>query len=114
MKDHVADTGTFITAVYAKCTTRERRDLWDSIHNMNNRIDGPWCVGGDFNIIIDLDEKLGGNPHRAYKSLDFISTMESCGLMDIGFTGLRYTWCNNRRHSKRIWKRLDRIMINDQ
>ncbi|XP_019258738.1 PREDICTED: uncharacterized protein LOC109236955 [Nicotiana attenuata] len=114
MKENVADSGTFITAVYAKCTTSEKRDLWDSIHNMNNTIDGPWCIGGDFNIIMDPTEKLGGNPHRAYRSLDFISTMESCGLMDIGFTGPRYTWCNNRRPSKRIWKRLDKIMINEQ
>ncbi|XP_075108949.1 uncharacterized protein LOC142180776 [Nicotiana tabacum] len=114
MKENVADSGTFITTVYAKCTTSERRDLWDNIHNMNNTIDGPWCIGGDFNIIMDTIEKLGGNPHRAYRSLVFISTMESYGLMDIGFTGPRYTWCNNRRPSKRIWKRLDRIKINDQ
>lgn len=114
MKDHAANTRTFITTVYTKCTTGERRDLWDIIHNMNNRVNGPWCVGGDFNIIMDLDEKLGYNPHKAYKSLDFISTMKSCGLMDIGFTSPRYTWCNNRRTSTRIWKRLDRIMINDQ
>ncbi|XP_075076993.1 uncharacterized protein LOC142163758 [Nicotiana tabacum] len=112
MKENAADSGTFITAVYAKCTTSERRDLWYSIHNMNNTIDGPWCIGGDFSIIMDPTEKLGGNPHRACISLDFISTMESCGLMDIRFTGPRYTWCNNRRPSKIIWKRLDMIMIN--
>ncbi|XP_070052664.1 uncharacterized protein [Nicotiana tomentosiformis] len=59
MKDNVANSGTFITTVYAKCTTSERRDLWDSNHIMNNTIDGPWYIGSDFNIIMDPAEKLG-------------------------------------------------------
>lgn len=40
--------------------------------------------------------------------------MDSCGMIDIGFTGSKYTWCNNRRPDKRIWKRLDRVFINDE
>ncbi|XP_060195451.1 uncharacterized protein LOC132624737 [Lycium barbarum] len=34
-------------------------------------------------------------------------------LTDGGFIGPKFTWCNNRRLTKRIWKRLDRILIND-
>lgn len=70
--------------------------------------------GGDFNVIMNSEEKLGGRPHRAYKSFDFISTMENCGLLDIDFVGPKFTWCNNRRSGKRIWKRLDRVLVNDQ
>ncbi|KAG5604515.1 hypothetical protein H5410_026007 [Solanum commersonii] len=80
---------------------------------MSNSIDDPWCIGGDFNAIMDPNEKLGGIPHRASKCFEFISTMETCGLSDIGFVGPRYTWCNNRRSGKRIWKRLDRVFVND-
>ncbi|XP_016491548.1 uncharacterized protein LOC107811177 [Nicotiana tabacum] len=40
--------------------------------------------------------------------------MEYCGLVDLGYVGPRFTWCNNRRPSKRIWKRLDRILVNDK
>lgn len=39
--------------------------------------------------------------------------MNNCGLIDIGYNGSNYTWCNNRRPRKRIWKRLDRIFIYD-
>ncbi|XP_016513333.1 uncharacterized protein LOC107830320 [Nicotiana tabacum] len=63
---------------------------------------------------MDPEEKIGGRPHRAHKSFNFITTMESCGLTDIGYVGAKYTWCNNRRPRKRIWKRLDRILVNDQ
>ncbi|XP_070036365.1 uncharacterized protein LOC142166978 [Nicotiana tabacum] len=108
------DKGLYVTAVYAKCTVVERKDLWSSIDNINMIIDGPWCIGGDFNVIMDPDEKLGGRPHRAHRSFDFVTTMETCGLSDIGFTGPKFTWCNNWRPRKRIWKRLDRIFVNDQ
>ncbi|XP_070042487.1 uncharacterized protein [Nicotiana tomentosiformis] len=108
------DNGLYVTAVYVKCTTVERKDLWSSIEDINLLVDGPWCIGGDFNVIMDPKEKLGDKPHRAYKSFDFITTMEAYGFSDIGFTGPKFTWCNNRRPRKRIWKRLDMIHVNDQ
>ncbi|KAK4722554.1 hypothetical protein R3W88_012787 [Solanum pinnatisectum] len=83
------------------------------MENISSSINDPWCVGGDFNDIMDPDEKLGGKPHRANRCFDFISTMEACGLSDLGFVGPKFTWCNNRRPSKRIWKRLDRVFVND-
>ncbi|KAK4723878.1 hypothetical protein R3W88_026657 [Solanum pinnatisectum] len=83
------------------------------MENISSSINDPWCVGGDFNDIMDPDEKLGGKFHRANKCFDFISTMEACGLSDLGFVGPKYTWCNNRRPSKRIWKRLDRVFVYD-
>ncbi|XP_060194903.1 uncharacterized protein LOC132624090 [Lycium barbarum] len=63
---------------------------------------------------MDTDETMGGLPHRAYKSIDFISCMDQCGVTDVGFVGSKYTWCNNWEPRYRIWKRLDRILVNDQ
>ncbi|XP_075086341.1 uncharacterized protein LOC142169044 [Nicotiana tabacum] len=89
MKDTSNEIDTFVTAVYAKCTPVEREDLWESIGNIHNQIKGPWCMKGDFNVIMDPDEKLSGLPHRMSKSMEFINCMEACGLSDIGFTGKR-------------------------
>ncbi|XP_075106825.1 uncharacterized protein LOC142179839 [Nicotiana tabacum] len=88
---------TVITAVYAKCTSRERKDLWSSLENDNNGINGPWCIGGDFNIFLEPDVKLGGNPHKMSKSLDFMNCMDNCGMTDIGFSGAKFTWCSDHR-----------------
>lgn len=48
-----------ITAIYVKCKSKDRRDLWHSLEQDNMVIDIPWCIGGDFNIIMDPNEKLG-------------------------------------------------------
>lgn len=92
IKESMHDKGFYVTAVYAKCTTVDKKDLWSSIDNINMIIDGSWCVGGDFNVIMDPDERLGGRPQRAHMSFDFVTIMETCGLDDIGFTGPKFTW----------------------
>ncbi|XP_060187015.1 uncharacterized protein LOC132616547 [Lycium barbarum] len=112
--DAASNEKYYISSVYAKCSKAERKDLWESLEDINRNITDPWCIGGDFNVIVDPDEKLGGKPHRASKSFDFISCMDNCGMADAGFVGPKLTWCNNRGPRKRIWKRLDRIMINNQ
>ncbi|KAK4707386.1 hypothetical protein R3W88_033075 [Solanum pinnatisectum] len=48
------------------------------------------------------------------KSLEFIGVIEACGLLDLGFNGPRFTWSNQRGINSRIWKRLDRAMVNDR
>ncbi|XP_060202973.1 uncharacterized protein LOC132631415 [Lycium barbarum] len=99
-------------AVYAKCTALERQELWDDLTDISNQVQSGWCIGGDFNVILEPSEKIGGKIHRAYKIFDFAACMNRCGLENAGFVGSNYTWCNNRRPGKRIWKRLDRIIIN--
>ncbi|KAK4733752.1 hypothetical protein R3W88_008013 [Solanum pinnatisectum] len=47
------------------------------------------------------------------KSLEFIAVIEACGLMDLGFSGQKFTWSNKRGIHHRIWKRLDRALVND-
>lgn len=57
---------------------------------------------------------MGGRAYNINKSLEFIEIIDSCGLLDMGYSGHPYTWCNHRKDGARIWKRLDRGMINDK
>ncbi|KAK4721510.1 hypothetical protein R3W88_011743 [Solanum pinnatisectum] len=113
--NHTAIPETYIkTFVYAKCKEYLRKPLWDRLlHFADTRNATPWCTVGDFNVITDTDEKLGGNIYNMRKSMDFIGIIEACGLMDLGFNGPRFTWSNQRGINFRIWKRLDRAMVND-
>ncbi|XP_055800325.1 uncharacterized protein LOC129869710 [Solanum dulcamara] len=111
---HVTWHITYLTTfVYAKCKDHLRRDLWDKLL-LYSSVGKPWCTIGDFNVITGIEEKLEGIPYNMNKSFEFISTIEACGLIDLGFHGAKYTWCNNRDNDARIWKRLDRAMVNDK
>lgn len=69
---------------------------------------------GDFNVITTTDEKQSGIPCNMKKILEFVRVIIGCGLTNIGFTGQKFTWCNNRGPLFRILKRLDRAMVNDK
>ncbi|WMV30192.1 hypothetical protein MTR67_023577 [Solanum verrucosum] len=99
--------------VYAKCKEYTRRSLWDRLLLYSN-IDLSWCTIGDFNVITSIEEKLGGIPYNMNKSLEFIGVIEAYGLTDLGYTGLPYTWCNQRDAEARVWKRLNKSMVNDK
>ncbi|XP_059301772.1 uncharacterized protein LOC132053675 [Lycium ferocissimum] len=47
-----------ITLVYAKCNESERLQLWDDIYQVEDSINLPWLVGGDFNVVLHEDEKI--------------------------------------------------------
>lgn len=47
------------------------------------------------------------------KRLEFIRILDVCGLMELGYSGQQFTWCNQRAMDDRIWKRLDRDLVND-
>ncbi|XP_015169049.1 uncharacterized protein [Solanum tuberosum] len=111
---HTALPNKFMMSfVYAKCKEYMRRPLWDRLLLYAN-MDFPWCTIGDFNVITSIEEKLGGIPYIMNKSLQFIGVIEACGLIDLGYTWLLFTWCNQRDAEARVWKRLDRSMANDK
>ncbi|XP_047253695.1 uncharacterized protein LOC124887823 [Capsicum annuum] len=103
----------FVIAVYSKCTSTEKKELWSNLEGLKNMINSLWCIGGDFNVILHPEEKTGGRPHRNYNSFNFSEFMDTCGVKDVGFIGSKLTWCNNWTPRKRVWKRLDRVFIND-
>ncbi|XP_055826362.1 uncharacterized protein LOC129894731 [Solanum dulcamara] len=111
---HVMNPNQFrVSFVYAKCKDHLRRPLWDNMLQHSNTT-LPWCTLGDFNVITEPEEKLGGVTYNMRKSLEFISIIQACGLQDLGFSGQKYTWSNQRGIFFRIWKRLDRGMVNDK
>ncbi|WMV41202.1 hypothetical protein MTR67_034587 [Solanum verrucosum] len=99
--------------IYAKCKEYMRRPLWDRLLFYAN-MEIPWCTSGDFNVITSIEEKFGGIPYNIHKSFEFVGVIEACGLTDIGYTGLPFTWCNQRDVEARVWKRLDKAMVNDK
>jgi len=64
-------------------------DLSNTIHN------SAWLLFGDFNIVLNNNEKQGGNPIDANIANCFRNTLNVCHLKDLGYHGLPFTWANN-------------------
>ncbi|XP_059288381.1 uncharacterized protein LOC132041688 [Lycium ferocissimum] len=104
----------YVTAVYAKCIAVERQDLWDSIVQVALNVQVPWIVEGDFNVILKPEENLGGLPMHHKETAEFAHFVNNCGLLELKFSGSRYTWWNGRIEEDFIFKRLDRVFRNQE
>ncbi|XP_028071380.1 uncharacterized protein LOC114273766 [Camellia sinensis] len=71
----------------------------------------PWCIGGDFNEIISIGERIGCSM-RDRGMRDFNNFIESCELSDIPLLGRKFTWCN--AHEGEKWSKIDRFLVNPE
>ncbi|KAL3363180.1 hypothetical protein AABB24_012466 [Solanum stoloniferum] len=103
-----------VTVVYASCNAINREELWNSIQHISSHISLPWLVGGDFNVMLSPEEKLGGFPVYCQETEDFANCIATSSLYDLGYIGSTYTWWNGRSEDACIFKRLDRILGNQR
>ncbi|KAI0493588.1 hypothetical protein KFK09_023707 [Dendrobium nobile] len=86
-----------------------RTPLWECLSDFAQHTTGPWCVGGDFNIISHAGERRGGNPPNVGAMDDFNDMISNCNLSNIGFSSSSFTWSRAK-----MWQRLDRILFNNE
>ncbi|XP_060211692.1 uncharacterized protein LOC132639246 [Lycium barbarum] len=96
------------------CSVVEETDQQDSLRDVAANYNLPWYIAGDFNYITDPAEKQGGTPHRMSKSLSFLQCIMECDLVDPGYSGSNFIWCNGWSPDKRVWQRLDRVLVNHE
>ena len=53
-----------------------------------------WILGGDFNMIMTLEEKSGGSKRLEQDSGKFKSLLEQLNLVDIENSNGTFTWSN--------------------
>ncbi|XP_015169050.1 uncharacterized protein [Solanum tuberosum] len=90
-----------ISTVYARCTLLERLELWEDLEDIAANVDVPWIVGGDFNVILEETEKLGGLPVTQQETTDFAQCLSSCNLSEITFKGKHNKTFQKLRNLKR-------------
>lgn len=85
-----------LSMVYNSCRIRNQCLLWSKLSGMTP-LNIPWIIIGYFNAISGMHEYKGKHHfHYLGKARYFSSFISSNNLMDINFTSLRFTWCNNQ------------------
>ncbi|XP_057861890.1 uncharacterized protein LOC131070400 [Cryptomeria japonica] len=98
--------------IYGPTKTKEKQRIWGQITDfLNLQKQGMLILGGDFNSILDVAKKLGGNNCTTQGMVDFRNFIQNSGLMDIYIENGIYTWTNRRRDFLNISERLDRFPI---
>ena len=67
---------------------------------------------GDFNKVLSEEEKFGGSPICQRRVRAIQDCMNECHMMDLGFSGSKFTWSNKRDLGGLIQCKLDRCWAN--
>jgi len=102
-----------ITFIYGFNTPAERTSLWLYIcqeSRMSTSI--PWILMGDFNAIMRPADRHGGDTTWHHHLDDFNNCIQQAQLLQIPYSGLKYSWHNGQHGDHTIQKKLDWIFCN--
>lgn len=103
----------FLTCVYGEPASDGKSVVWERLSRLGVSRSAPWSIVGDFNEILNNDEKLGG-PRRSESSFKPFKDMRNCCNMDeLNSKGDMFTW-SGKRWKKWIQCRLDRCFGNKE
>ncbi|KAL0293101.1 UNVERIFIED_CONTAM: hypothetical protein Sradi_6956700 [Sesamum radiatum] len=103
-----------ITVVYGANEVSARRELWQGLIELAVTVGNvPWLVGGDFNAVLDMSEVSGASGDIRVAMNEFNDCILQTGLLSMPMQGERFTWHNCSLDGRSLWKRLDRLLVND-
>ncbi|HET7285362.1 MAG TPA: hypothetical protein VFI70_11815 [Nitrososphaeraceae archaeon] len=103
----------FCSFIYAHNQYIQRRELWDNL-SLHKRFvgDNPWCLLGDFNATLDLNDNTSGASVMDIALREFKECVTDIEVVDINRIGLQFTWNQKPQGNNGILKKLDRILAN--
>ena len=101
-----------LSAIYASSRRSERRILWENLKIIADHHNLPWVMLGDFNDILNTEEKWGGNSPSNSRMSEFRNCINACNMIDLGLSGPKFTWSNCHDINSLIMERLDRALAN--
>lgn len=94
--------------IYGPNEVVARRTLWAELLAIKTNSTVPWSLGGDFNEIKDIMERVG-NQRMERGMRDFLEFINNMELADIPMTGRKFTWTSYQDYA--IHCRLDRFLL---
>ncbi|RVW34362.1 Transposon TX1 uncharacterized 149 kDa protein [Vitis vinifera] len=94
-----------------KFSVSYRDCLWEELGAIRGLWEEPWCIGGDFNVILSQRERSRqGRLSGAMRN--FAQTVDDLELIDLPMQGGIATWSGGRNNQS--WARLDRFLVTQQ
>ncbi|KAL0288760.1 UNVERIFIED_CONTAM: hypothetical protein Sradi_7089900 [Sesamum radiatum] len=113
VKNKRMHTNCLITVLYGENELVNRRGLWQGLIQLSRGItDEPWIVMGDFNAVLD-DSEVNGYADTSASMAEFLECITESELTHLPFTGANFTWHNCSDGERSLWKRLDRMLVNE-
>lgn len=95
------------TGIYGPSSPYNRHLFWEELFDVRDYWQGPWVIGGDFNVIWFVHEK--STPTWVTRSMrDFGAFVNECSVQDCPILNVKFTWTNDR--DPPIFCKLDRFL----
>ncbi|XP_070015336.1 uncharacterized protein [Nicotiana sylvestris] len=84
----VSNDGIYaISVVYGFNTGEKRKHLWENLKEINQMVNIPWIVEGDFNAILQFQDRKHGNPVTNAETQDFSDCIQELKLNELNWEG---------------------------
>ncbi|XP_070054817.1 uncharacterized protein LOC142179968 [Nicotiana tabacum] len=110
----IGDQECLLTVVYGYNTIEQRKQLWDNLIKIGHGANKPWILRGNFNYVLQLQDRINENPGHLYEVYDFTKCVQDLGINELAWEGDYYTWPNKQDGMDRIWSRIDRLFGNNE
>lgn len=64
---------------------------------------------GDFNAILELEDRMHGNVVQDHETRDFREFVEDVGMIELKAIGRPFTWTNSH-----VFSKIDRALVNGE
>ena len=107
-------TQGFLTNIYGPPCSKQKMNFLESLRMLKLEAGiKPWFLGGDFNLVRNLDEKKGGIQKFNHANEYLNEVIENLELVDVRMTNGTYTWNNKKPGDRGISCRLDLLLVSE-
>lgn len=96
--------------IYGHLEVGQKHHTWTLLRRLVGLFAYPWICCGDFNEILNLNEKTGGNDRNLSMVADFREVINECKLSDIECRCYPFTWSSRRFGPHFMEEKLDRFL----
>ncbi|XP_074265865.1 uncharacterized protein LOC141588318 [Silene latifolia] len=112
--DKIRGTTFSFTLVYGFNKDQERVSLWSKLNQLSVGITTAWMVCGDFNNLLNINERIGGAPVSWNDVMPMRHMIGTYNLAEVKSIGAYFTWNNKHESGSKIYSKLDRVFVNGE